>query len=365
MKALKIFLRIWGFLLGMVLTFAAMPVGDCRGQISNDICSAFIDEAENRDYTTFVIGHTHPDSDTVCSAIAYANFKQHFNVKCEPRVAGTINKETEFILNYFDVEAPPVLENLAGHNVILVDHNVNSQTTDGIIDANVLEIIDHHNLYGDIKNANPIFYLNMPVGSTSTIVWWCYVKNNIAIDKKMAGLMFSAILSDTDNLRSENTTNLDRQAVESLQKIAEIYDRDKFFLAMEKDFTDYSKMTEREIIFTDFKNFSAGDMKCGYSTVATLTPSDRNFLKVRLNEYMKKFFDNREFDMFFIKIHDIETYTAEMLAFGENAKEILSAALEKKNENFILNPNIPNKKIARAIEAATKEFSPVNTDFAA
>lgn len=348
MKALKFFLRMWGFIVGMVLTFAALPVGECKVAV-DDIRSAFIEEFEEISRTTYVIGHTCPDSDTVCSAIAYANYKNQLNFKCEPRISGNLNKETDFILKYFDVDAPPVLKSAKGQNIILVDHNLAAQAISDIDSACIVEIIDHHNIFGDIKSKKPVFYLRMPVGCTSTIVWLCYQQNNIKIDKKIAGLMFGAILSDTDNLRSANTTGLDVEAAQNLQKIAEIDDRNKFFLDMERDFTNYDGISEHDIIFTDFKEFSAGNLRCGWSTVATLNVEEREKIKNRLNEFMKTF-SNPKLDMFFIKVHEIEGYTAEMLAYGAGAREILASALNLEGKKqFILEKNLPNKKIARAI----------------
>lgn len=349
MRALKFFLRMWGFIVGMVLTFAALPVGECKVAV-DDIRSAFIEEVEEVNKTTYVIGHTCPDSDTVCSAIAYANYKQQLNFKCEPRISGDLNKETAFILNYFDVETPPVLESAAGENIILVDHNVSAQAVAGIEEACVVEIIDHHNLFGDIKSNQPVFYMTMPVGCTATIVWLCHIQNKVAIDKKMAGLMFGAILSDTDNLRSANTTNLDREAARNLQSLAAIDDRNKFFLEMEREFTTYDGMSDRDIIFTDFKEFDAGGRRCGWSTVATLNVAERDRLKLRLDDFMEKFFPAQDLEMFFIKIHEIENYSAVMLAYGVGATEILSQALG--TDNFVLERNLPNKKIARAISMA-------------
>ena len=350
MKALKFFLRMWGFIVGMLLTFAALPVGgECRAQ-PDDIRSALIEELGEVEKTTYVIGHTCPDSDTVCSAIAYANFKQKLNVKCEPRISGALNRESEFILKYFDVPTPPILESAVGENIILVDHNVTSQAISGIDEANILEIVDHHNLFGDIKSREPVFYLRMPVGCTATIVSLCYRNENVTVDKKMAGLMFAAILSDTDNLRSATTTSLDIETAADLQKLAEIDDRTKFFLDMEREFTDYSGMTEREIIFTDFKTFDAGGLKCGYSTVATLDAESRDEISARLEDFLTKNFASTGVEMFFVKVHEIESYTAKMLAFGNGAREILMSALNLSDDLF-LPVNVPNKKIARAISA--------------
>ena len=364
MRALKFFLRMLGIIVGLVLTFAALPVGECRQQI-DDIRSAFVEEVGEFNKTTYVIGHKCPDSDTVCSAIAYANLKQELNVKCEPRISGAVNKETEFILRYFDVPTPPVLENAQGQNLILVDHNIASQAVNGINAAQVIEIIDHHNLFGDLKSNTPVFYLRMPVGCTATIVWLCYLNHRVKIDKQMAGLMVSAILSDTDNLRSENTTGLDRQAAIELQKIAAIKDRTKFFTAMEKEFTSYDGMSEREIIFTDFKEFNAGSRRCGYSTVATLNPVERDVLAERLDSFMKNFFATQSFDMFFVKVHEIENYTAVMLAYGSDAGEILTDAFNLPEEYPLSLPtNIPNKKIARAISAGVEKLNSIPSQVA-
>ena len=320
MRALKFFLRMWGFIVGMVLTFAALPVGECKVAV-DDIRSAFIEEVEEINKTTYVIGHTCPDSDTVCSAIAYANYKKQLNFNCEPRISGEINKESDFILKYFDVETPKILKNVAGENIILVDHNISAQAVKGIDNANVIEIIDHHNLFGDIKTKNA-FYMRMPVGCTATIVWLRYRQDKVPIDKKMAGLMFGAILSDTDNLRSTNTTNLDIEAADNLQKIAAIDDRNKFFLDMESDFTNYDGINERDKI------------------------------KMRLDDFMKNFFASQNLDMFFIKIHEIENYSAVMLAYGAGAIEILSSALNLSDKNnLLLEKNLPNKKIVRELTA--------------
>ena len=351
MRALKFFLRMWGFIVGMVLTFAALPVGECKVAV-DDIRSAFIEEVEEIGKTTYVIGHICPDSDTVCSAIAYANYKKQMNFNCEPRISGELNKESDFILKYFDVAAPPVIKNVSGENIILVDHNISAQAVKGIESARVVEIIDHHNLFGDIKS-DRAFYMTMPVGCTATIVWLCYRQNKIPIDKKMAGLMFGAILSDTDNLRSANTTGLDVEAAQNLQSLAAIVDKNKFFLDMEREFTRYDGMSEREIIFTDFKEFGMGDLKCGWSTVATLNTAERDALKLRLDDFMKNFFPTQSLDMFFIKVHDIENYSAVMLAYGASAAELVSSALNLPDKNnLLLEKNLPNKKIVRELTAA-------------
>ncbi len=310
---------------------------------------------------TYVIGHKPPDSDTICTAIAYANLKRKLGINCEARISAIPNAETAYALNYFEVPVPEILNNAAGKNIILVDHNSFAQAIPGMKDANILEIIDHHNLIGDVKTSAPVYYRNMPVGCTSTIVWLSYLESNVAIDKPMAGMMLSAILSDTDNLQSNTTTTLDRQAVDYLKKKAEIKDCKKYFLDMEEEFAAYKDMTEKEIFYSDYKEFESGGLKYGCATVVALTPEKRNNLKDKLDKWMKENFSNQKMDMVFLKIHDLETYTAEISAYGEGAQECAEKAFRVDADGHIyLNPNISRKKVVKFLNPVIKNFAEYN-----
>ncbi|MCR4746015.1 MAG: DHH family phosphoesterase, partial [Lachnospiraceae bacterium] len=118
----------------------------------------------------YVIGHKSPDSDAVCSAIGYAEVLSKIGINCKARVTAKPNPETQFALDYFKVETPEILENAAGKNIILVDHNMYSQAADGMEEANIVGIMDHHNL-GDIQTSAPIVVKELPLGCTATGIY--------------------------------------------------------------------------------------------------------------------------------------------------------------------------------------------------
>ena len=176
--------------------------------------------------TVYVIGHKNPDTDSICSAIGYAAFKNTENtadVAYIPKRAGSMNPETEFVLSRFGIEAPELLENAAGETVILVDHNEIAQAADNIMDGKILGILDHHKL-GDIQTAEPLYIRMMPVGCTATIVYLHYQEAGLQPEKDIAGILCSAILSDTLAFRSPTCTDQDRTAAESLAELAGIED---------------------------------------------------------------------------------------------------------------------------------------------
>ena len=144
-----------------------------------------------------VIGHKSPDTDSIAAAISYSNLKRELGMDAAAYRAGELNKESKFALDYFGVEAPEFIDHVeAGQQVILVDHNESKQCVDGIKDAEVIELVDHHRI-GDFETASPIFILFCPVGCVNTIIYNLYKLNNVKPSRAMAGMMLSAIISDT------------------------------------------------------------------------------------------------------------------------------------------------------------------------
>ncbi len=152
--------------------------------------------------------------------------------------------------------------------VILVDHNEKGQSVDGIEDAEIVEIIDHHNL-GNLTTNNPVNFRSMAVGSTNTIVLRLYKENHIPVPKEIAGLMLSGILSDTLLFQSPTTTDTDRQAAEELAKIAEVSIFD-YGIAMLKAGTSLEGKTKEEILYNDFKVFKVEDHTIGVGQIFTM-----------------------------------------------------------------------------------------------
>ena len=155
-------------------------------------------------------------------------------------------------------------------NVILVDHNSYEQSAIGLEDANILEIIDHHNI-GTIGTNMPINFRNMPVGSTNTILFVLYKENNIEIPSNIAGLMLSGILSDTLILTSPTTTKLDKEAVDKLSSIANI-DYKKYGLDMLKAGSSLKGKTKEEVLYTDYKTYPVGEKRIGLGQLSTTNP---------------------------------------------------------------------------------------------
>ena len=146
---------------------------------------------------TYIFGHRNPDTDTITSSIVMANFERKMGnenaVACR---LGNINKETEYVLNYLGMEAPELIENVEdGANVILVDHNSPKESIENLDKVNVLKVVDHHKIA--LETAYPLYYRAEPVGCTETVMYKLYKENNIDVDKNIATLMLSAIISDT------------------------------------------------------------------------------------------------------------------------------------------------------------------------
>jgi len=226
----------------------------------------------------YVVGHKSPDTDSVTSAIAYANLKNALGMKeAVPAAAGDINDETKFLLDYFKVAYPEKLTDATDKKVILVDHNEMAQAVDKLAMDNIVEIVDHHKI-GGLATGKPIFFLNEPVGATGGIIANLYEQNNIAISKEMAGLMMSAILSDTVLFKSPTCTPRDKAAVEKLAKIAGV-DPMKFGLELLKAKSNMSTKSAKDILMGDFKKFDFSGTKSGVGQVevmdlADLAPTD-------------------------------------------------------------------------------------------
>ena len=200
---------------------------------------------------------------------------------------GNVNKETQYVLNYLGLEAPELIEKVEeGQNVILVDHNEFSQSVAGIENAKIIEVVDHHRI-NNFQTSEPLFYYAQPVGCTATILLELFKANNIEIEPKIAGLMLSAIISDTLLLKSPTTTDKDKKAVEELAKIANV-DISKYGLDMLKAGTDLDKYTEDELIRLDAKCIEKEEIKYVIAQVNTVSIPDVLKRKAKIEEEMNK-----------------------------------------------------------------------------
>ena len=246
---------------------------------------------------TYVFGHKSPDSDTITSSIVMANLEVELgNSDAKAYRLGNINKETEFILNYLNMEAPELLESVEdGASVILVDHNSPAESVDNLENANILKVVDHHKLA--LETSYPLFLRFEPVGCTETILFKLYEEKGVEITKEIATLMLSAIISDTLLLKSPTTTEDDKIVVEKLAKIAEV-DVEEYGLEMLKAGTDLSSFTIDEILSLDAKQIDFKDVKSIVNQVNTADISDVMAMKNDLEEGINKIIDENDLDLF-------------------------------------------------------------------
>ena len=233
---------------------------------------------------------------------------------------------------------------LARKKIILVDHNEVAQSVNGISDSEIVEIIDHHRL-GAMETVSPVFFRNQPLGCTSTIIYQIYKENNIKIPKNIAGLLCSAIISDTLMYRSPTCTPVDKASAESLAKIAGI-NVEEYATAMFRAGSNLTSKTDEEIFNQDFKKFSISDTTFGVGQISSMDSGELEEIKERLMPYMEKVYETSGMDMiFFMLTNMIETKT-ELLFFGSGAKELILDAFNdaKPGETFILDGLVSRKK---------------------
>ncbi len=210
----------------------------------------------------YVVGHKSPDTDSVASAIAYAELKKAMGEDVIPAVQGDLNPETKMVLDKFGFSAPEMLKDGAGKKLILVDHSDIAQAPDNIGKAEIVEIVDHHKI-GDITTNNPIFFCAQPVGCTGTVLKQLYEINNVAIPQNIAALMLAAILSDTVLFKSPTTTERDKQACEELAKVAGITDMQALAMEMFKAKSAVQGVPAKDLLFRDYKDFDMAGNKVG------------------------------------------------------------------------------------------------------
>lgn len=211
-----------------------------------------------------------------------------------------------------------------GKQIILVDHNEKNQAVDGLENADIQEIIDHHKL-GTVETISPVFFRNQPVGCTATIVYQMYHENNVEIDKATAGMLCSAIISDTLLFRSPTCTPIDKMAATDLAKIAEI-DMDRYAADMFSAGSNLRGKSNDEIFYQDFKLFNSGKTSYGVGQISSLNADELVELKERLLPFLKKPHEEHGVDMIFFMLTNILTESTSLLCEGEGAEALIRAA---------------------------------------
>lgn len=260
-----------------------------------------VENMVTQDGIIYVIGHKSPDSDTVCSAIAYARLLNLLGHEAKPVITAQLNNETAFVLKEAGVDIPEILYDASGENIFLVDHSEYAQAVEGLTDAHIVGILDHHGI-GTVNTGNQVVYEGRPIGSTATIVWLDYLNYGLEIDEKTAFLIFSAVLSDTDNLTGSTTTEADREAVRVLSEAAGIEDVDAFYAKMHAEKLSYKGMSDEEILFHDYKEYEASGVKFGIGLLDAIDEETASGLAKRMKEALPEGFKSRDVDLMYASV---------------------------------------------------------------
>lgn len=233
--------------------------------------------------------------------------------------------------NYLGMVSRRNLLNMHKKKIILVDHNEKSQAIDGITEAEILEIIDHHRL-GSLETMSPVFFRNQPLGCTSTIVYQMYREQGIEIESKIAGLLLSAILSDTLMFRSPTCTTVDEAAAKELAAIAKV-EINQHANAMFRAGCNFRSKTTEEIFYQDFKIFHVQEVYFGVAQISAVSREELIELKEKMLAYMKQVLVDKKLDMVYIMLTDILRETTELLCAGEESEKLAEHAYHMKPEN--------------------------------
>jgi len=274
--------------------------------------------------STYVFGHTTPDSDSIIGAISLSYLKNQLGEDTTPSRQGEINPETAFILKKFGFEKPILKTNYAGENVYLIDFMESSQSPSDIAEATILGIVDHHKL-GDLKTDTPLEMWVRPVGCSNTIVKQMFDYFGVEIPKDLAGMMMSAILSDTVIFKSPTCTKEDTKAVKELALIAQIEDPKALGMEMFIIKSDVLTDTKRALVLRDFKDFNMGGEKIGVGQLEVVDLSVFNNMKEELFEAMSEVKAEENRHSVLLLLTDIMQEGSQLLVLSDENNKVENA----------------------------------------
>ena len=291
-----------------------------------------------------VFGHKNPDTDTITSAIVYAYLKQQLGTDAEAVRLGDVNNETKFALEKFGFEAPRLIANVKdeAEKVILVDHNEFQQSADGIEEVQITEVIDHHRI-ANFQTADPLYFRAEPVGCTATILNKLFKEHSVEIPANIAGLMLSAIVSDTLLFKSPTCTEQDVKAGKELAEIAGV-DVADYGLAMLKAGADLSDKSLEDLLSLDAKGFEFGEYKSVVAQVNAVDIEDVLGRQEELVNLLNKNVADNGLDLFFFVVTDILNNDSTAVAVGQVAEAAAKAFGAEILNGRIALPGVVSRK---------------------
>ncbi|MBG9211118.1 manganese-dependent inorganic pyrophosphatase [Mammaliicoccus sciuri] len=292
---------------------------------------------------TFIFGHKNPDTDTIASALVMEDLQKELGNDVQAARLGDVSDETQFALDYFKVQAPALLETpLKDKNVILVDHNEFQQSADDITDATITMVVDHHRI-SNFETAAPLYYRAEPVGCTTTILKKMYEENGVEIKPEIAGLMISAIISDTLLFKSPTCTEQDKQACEALAKIANV-DLNEYGLEMLKAGASVKGKSPEFLLNMDAKSFNMGDKVVRIAQVNTVDVNEVLEIQEDVENEINAIIAKEQYDLFVFVITDILNSDSTAIALGKEQQVVTKAFNTELNGNVAVLPGVVSRK---------------------
>ncbi|MCT7747135.1 manganese-dependent inorganic pyrophosphatase [Lactobacillus iners] len=304
-----------------------------------------------------IFGHQNPDTDAIGTAIAFSYLQNKLGYDTEAVALGNPNDETQYALDKFGFKAPRVVKTVKNEvdSVMLVDHNEPQQSVADIDQVNVSWVVDHHRIM-NFNTANPLYYRAEPVGCTSTVVWKMYKENGIEIPANIAGIMLSAIISDTLLLKSPTTTQDDKNAVEFLAKVAGV-DYREYGLSLLKAGTNIASKTEKELINLDAKSFELNGHIVRIAQINTVDLPEAMERKAAFMKEMQNASASNNYEMFMLVITNILDSNSEAIVVGtDECKLLFEKAFDKKLvDSSVALPGVVSRK-KQVVPPLTKAF---------
>lgn len=304
-----------------------------------------------------IFGHKNPDTDAIVAAKAYSYLQNKLGADTEAVALGEPNEETKFVLDYFNEPAPRIVKTVANEveAVMLVDHNEEQQSVDDIKKVQVTHVVDHHRI-ANFETAAPLYYHAEPLGCSSTIILKEFKQNGVEIPANIAGMMLSAIISDTLLLKSPTTTAEDEAAVKELAEIAGV-DYEKYGLDMLKAGTDLASKSDETLISQDAKSFDMNGTTVRVDQVNTVDLSEVFEREDGLRAAIEKQNSEEGYDLFLLMVTNILDSDTRLLVVGE-PQDVVEKAFGKKLENNKMDlPGVVSRKkqVVPPLEAAFKK----------
>jgi len=293
--------------------------------------------------STYVFGHTNPDSDSIIGAIALSYLKNKLGEDTIPTRQGKISPETQFILDKFGGTLPELKTSYAGEDVYILDFSDKAQAPDDIADATIVGIIDHHKL-GDLTTDTPLECWIRPVGCSNTIIKEMYDYHEVEIPKDIAGMMLCAILSDTVIFKSPTCTKMDTKICKQLAAIAGIEDYKALGMEMFIVKSAVQGATPRELTTRDYKKFDMGDVQVGVGQLEVVDLSVFDTMKDDLFADLKELKKDDNLHTCMLLLTDIMIEGSQILVVSDDATKVEKAFDVKLEDNQAWLPGVLSRK---------------------